>query len=101
MSKILVHTEKLSGTASSGTFAVNTVFSFNGLLRNILIKPTTATNQYDITITNADSLDIYSRISKVGNLSDEVKLPVRGIYTVTIANATIDEAFTVHLVIEE
>lgn len=98
---MVIHTEKLSGTASAGTFAVNTISNLCGLLRTIIIKPTTATTQYDITITNSDSMDIYSSKSIVGNSSDEVQIPLRGIFTITITNSTADEAFTIHLALQE
>lgn len=99
MSNRLIHPEKVTGTTSSGTFSVNTQ-RLNGVMRQVIVKPTTATTQYDITITNPDSSTVYERESEVGEVSEEVDLAIHGIHTVTIANATNDEAFAIQLIVD-
>lgn len=96
-----IHKEILSGSTSSGALAVNTVEPFMGIMRQILVKPTTGTTQYNCTITDDNDLVIQCENSIVGNYSPEVALPVRGIYTIDIDSATKDEAFTISLVVEE
>ena len=99
---ILVHKETVNGTASSGTFSVNTnPLRVSGMLHLITIKPTTSSTQYDFKIVDEDSFTIYERTSEIGALSEEVRLPLRGVYTVTISNSTIDEAFNIKLHIVE
>ena len=96
-----IHKEILAGTTSSGALSVNTVVSFNGIMRQILISPTTATTQYNLTISDDASLNILCEDSITGDYSPEVALPVKGIYTVAIDSATADEAFSMSLVVEE
>jgi hypothetical protein len=96
-----IHHETLTGTASAGALSVNTRTLSGSLLRNILVKPATETTVYDLTITNDRSIIMFELLSETGTLSQEVALPVRGVYTVAIANATADEAFTIQLVSQE
>ena len=96
-----IHPETLSGTASSGTFNVSTVAHLKGILRQVLASPATSTTQYDIKIVNNASLTIYERTSETGGLAEEVPLTRFVSYTVTISNSTVDELFTIHLVVEE
>lgn len=93
----IVHKEKLTGTTSSGTFSANTSLQLHGLLHNIIVKPTTATTTYNIKIIDDDSMTVWERTSETGAFSDQVMLPMRGVHTLTISNATADEAFTVLL----
>lgn len=96
----LIHPEKVTGTAASGTFSVNTQ-KLNGILRQVVAKPATGTTIYDISITNPDSSTIYERTSETGNLAEEVALPIYGIHTVLVTNSTVDEAFEIQLIIED
>lgn len=96
----LVHPERLQGTASSGSFTVNSR-RLNGILRQIIVKPTTSSTFFDVKITNPASSTVYERLSEQGELSEEVALPIIGIHTVSITNATNDEAFIIQLIVEE
>lgn len=96
----VIHPETLSLTTSSGSASGNTSSQLQGLLRQVLASPTTSTTTYDIKLTNNQSLVIYERIGEIGDLAEEVVLPVRGVYTLALANATKDEAFTVSLVVD-
>ncbi len=100
MTKI-IHKEPLNLTTVSGSASGNTNKLLVGLLRQILAKPATLTTVYDITITSPESLIIFEATGCVGNYGIEVALPIRGIHTVTISNATVDEAFTIGLNVEE
>ena len=84
-------------TAVSGS--VSTTFSTHGLCHQILVKPTTSSTGYDLSITDSSSLVIFNRTDEVGTLNDLLTLPLSGIYTVSIDNATIDEAFDVLVVV--
>ena len=96
---MLIDTHRLSGTTSSGTFSVTTK-DINGLMRLVVAEPATALTQYDISITNALSIKIYERTAEVGTLAEEVALPLARSYTITIENATNDEAFTLQLMVQ-
>ena len=93
---MFAHKERLTGTASSGSFTVNTQH-LNGLLRQVIVSPTTVTTAYDIKITDPNSLDFFQCTSQVGNVGKGISLPIHGINTVAIDNASADEAFTIEL----
>ena len=95
-----IHSENFTPTASSGSFSVNTQ-NLRGILREILAKPTTATTNFDIKITNNQSVDIYERKGESCLLAEEVALPLQGIYTIAVDNSTVDEQFTLQLVMQE
>jgi len=96
----LIHPERVTGTASSGTFTVSTQ-RLNGIMRQVNVTPATLTNVYDIKITDSQNFDIYERTSITGCIGDEVALPVHGINTITVTNATIDEVFEIELGIQD
>lgn len=97
MSRILIHTEQLSGTTSSGAFSVNTSTILNGIIKHIFVKPSSSNTTYSVTITNAAGLTMYKRSSETGELSELIELPIRGLCTVSISNATADESFKIQL----
>lgn len=91
----------ISGTIASGSLSATTISFVSSLLRMVAIKTTSAGIVYTITIIDADAFEIYKRTDEVGSMSEEVALPMRGVYTVTITNASIDEDIDIKLVIEE
>ena len=98
---MVIHAENLTGTAVSGAVSVNTQASLQGLGREIIISPATGTTQYNLTITNADSLDVFISSSITGDFIEEVAIPFRGIYTVAISDSTKDELFTIAIIVQE
>lgn len=101
MSRILIHTEQLSGTTVTGSFSVNTSTVLNGIIKQIFCKPTSAGTVYNIAITNAAGLTMYKRTSETGELSETMDMPIRGLCTVSVSAATADEAFKVQLYVLE
>jgi len=98
---ILVHIERPIGAATlSGTWNGNTV-AINGLLQQILVKPTTSNTEYDFYLTDDKNRIIYNQSDITGTLNDEVNIPFNGVYTMTLENATRDEAFEVSLSVRE
>jgi len=97
---VLIHPETLTITTSSGDASANTQ-NIMGICYNMLIKPATETTTYSISITSPSGIEVYERISETGTLSELLVLPVRGVYTVTIEDATADELFTIQLIIKE
>jgi hypothetical protein len=97
---MLIHPEKLTLTTSSGSATGNTQ-RLVGVLRQVVVSPVSASTTYDVTITNPQSSTVYERLSETGELSEEVQLPLHGIHTVSLANATADEAFTIQLILED
>lgn len=97
---MLIHTEQLEGTAVSGTFALNTP-NMRGLCHNFVVKPETEITIWSIKIENAAAAVVYERTSETGTLSELISLPLRGIYTVTIYDSTVDEDFIIQFNVEE
>ena len=98
---MVIHSENISGTASSGSISVNTEAALQGLAREIIVSPATSTTQYNLGITNDKSLTVFKSISITGDFLEEVALPFRGIYTVAITSATADELFTIAIIVQE
>jgi len=84
-------------TASSGS--ASDTFTTQGICLQILVKPATSSTTYDFSLTDPGSVVVYKRTSETGTLNDLITLPLAGIYTAAIANATVDEAHTVLMVV--
>lgn len=97
---MVLHREEFSETASSGAISVTTSESIDGMCRNVLVSPATSTTTWDMTITDGDAFIIFKRTKKAGDLSELIDLPMRGQYTIAIANASVDEVFKITLIIE-
>jgi len=98
---ILIHQERpLSVSTTSGSWIGNTV-SLRGILKQVLIKSATESTMYDISLTNGQNDVVYRRTDVTGTLNEEIDLPITGVYTIGIVNATRDEVFTILLIIRE
>ena len=96
----LIHNEQVNGTPSSGTYVVNTAVTVQGMLRQVIIEPASSSTIYDIKIENNKGHTIYERLSETGPLAESVDIPVKGVLTFTITNATVDEVFTAQLAVQ-
>lgn len=97
---VIVHTEKFTLTPSSGTVSQNINVSFNKC-RQIVIQPATASTTFDVKLTDIYNIVTYHRTAMTGKLNDHIELLTYGNWTLTIENASVDEAFTVLLLFEE
>ena len=84
-------------TASSGS--ASDTFTTQGLCQQILVKPATASTQYDLSLTNAASVVVFKRTSEVGTFNELITLPLSGNYTIAIDNATVDEDHEILIVV--
>lgn len=98
---MVIHNEYISGSTVSGAFSGNTKAALQGLTREIIVKPLTSTTQYNLEITNDNSLPVFYSNSITGDFVEEVALPFRGVYTVAIDSATKDEAFVIGILVQE
>lgn len=96
---MVLHLEELSGTVSGGSLSLTTTEHLDGMCRQVLVKPTTSSTTWDIEITDSKSFVIYNRTDCAGNSSEILSLPLKGQYTVAIANASVNELFSITLVI--
>jgi len=92
----------VSGTTASGTYAFNTLNIDAAILSQIVIKAATATTTFDVKIEDPKDVVIFLTDTKAtGTLRRELVVPLKGIHTVTILNASADETFTGKIMIRE
>ena len=99
---MLIHKERLSGTASSGALTLTTAKFFGHRMAFLQITPATATTTWDLTITDMENDDIvWSKSGEEGTMRYEMRMPLRGKYKFIFANVSVDEALKVHMGLEE
>lgn len=96
---------KYSLTVSGGTVALNTN-SMRGMIEQIIITPTTSTNQWDLNLIDRDGDIIYNRVSEVGTVNDRTALVPAGrdsseILTISFLNVTINEVIKIIFKVRE
>lgn len=96
----MIISHQMSMTTSSGAASGNSD-DLRGWLGLVYAEPTTATTTYTISITDANSKKIFERKGVKGTLREQVYLPIKGIHTVAIAGASVDEAFSISLGLQE
>ena len=93
---------EISGTASSGTFSVNTPKLVSGLLKLIIVKSATNTTTFDFDLTDEKDNIIFTTETKAtGALREQVEIPIKNIITMRVFNSSVNETFTGKLVSEE
>lgn len=100
MGQHIFHTQKGTITPSSGTATASLTLT-DGVMKQLFIKPATSTTTYDVKLTDLNSLDVYEEQDVTGTLSDLTEFPIYGNMTLTIFNASADEAFQYLLVSKE
>ena len=96
-----IHEQRLTVTTASGTGSENTNRIIGGLMRQLLVTSTSATNTFRFTMTDENSVvrrryDFHREM-----IDDTVPLPVKGVYTLQVVNARVDDAFSVIVSIEQ
>ncbi len=89
-----------SVTAAAGVISFNTL-DLRGICYRIFVKPATITTTYDITLTDDNSLVIYSKKGIRGTLNDTTVQTFRGIYTVDVTNISANELFKFQIEYDE
>jgi len=105
----LTHTIEINQTSSGtpSTWSFNTQkFTENVYLRQIIVKSLTGDTTFDFYILDGTKnsnpiFDTRDEVAATGTLRREVNIPLVGIHTIAITNASRNEAFTGKLVIEE
>jgi len=92
---------KPSVTTSSGSWTGDTMNIVPGLCCQIYVKSASSDTTFDIKIENSYSVEIQKITNITEVVNDLTKLPVNGVLTFTIENASADESFTLHMVVEE
>ena len=92
---------EISQTASGGAWSFNTE-RFTGVdLRQIIIKAAADDTTFDFSITDEKSNIVYVAEGNTGTLNDLLYLPMRGIYTIAVANSSVvDSVYTGRMMME-
>ena len=102
---MLIYAIEISKTATSGAWSFNTSKFDNALLKQIIIKSATSSTTFDISLTDDHNNKPFDTATSgetaTGTLNRNMDMPLKGIYTVALANSSADEAFTGRLLISE
>ena len=97
-----IHKHRSSVSISSGSGSSNTMKFSMGNLIQVFLKATSTTNIFDFSMVDEDGDIVYIKEALEGNYEEHnIYVPVRGIYTLTISNSTVDEAITVKIMVDE
>jgi len=89
-----------SASTLQGSFTIETD-KMRGLLRHFIVKPATASNTYDLAVSDGSELNLFEREAVEDELNETMQIPVQGKLFITISGATIDEVFKIYLAIQE
>lgn len=99
---MLIYNINISETASSGAFSVNTVRFSSAILKQIIIEATTSTATFRFKITDDKELTVFDTDTyPTGKLRESVNIPLKGIYTLSVESASINEPYSGRLLVEE
>lgn len=92
-------------TVSGGTVSSNTD-AMRGMIEQIIITPTTLTNQWDFNLIDRDGDIVYPRNVETGTINDRTALVPAGRdsaekFTMQFLNVTINEPITVIFKVRE
>jgi len=90
-----------SGTTSGGSWTATTPVFSGALLRHVYIKFTTATTSFDFSLTDQEGRQFINITGNTGILNREYHIPLIGRYTLTISNASANEAFDIRIVAQD
>lgn len=86
---------------ASGTWTGDTLSILGGICCQVYAKSTSVDTTFDLKIENRSGIEIRKYTNVVNLVNDLSKWSVQDVLTVTIENATNDEAFDVLIVVEE
>ena len=99
---MLIHKHKALLYSVSGTASENTLKFSGAQLIQVFIESATSTNIFDLSLVDEDGDEVYREDAIEGYFEEHsVYIPLRGVYTIVISDATIDELIEVKLMVEE
>ena len=101
-----IHVYEISSkNAASGTWSANTLDIKAGICRQILVISNASALTFDFKLVDDKGNVAYDTIRRertaTGELDDEVCLPMHGIYTMRVYNASSDGTFSGRLLVED
>ena len=92
-------------SAASGTWSKNTLEIRAGICHQIILASTQSSTTFDFKLIDDKSNVAYDTQRRektaTGVLDDEIVLPVHGIYTMRVYNASSDDTFTGRLLVRD
>ena len=100
---MLFHVERRRISLVAGAYSDVTPYFTGGLVQQLLVKPNTAGNTFDFSLTNSFGDVIYQRLTNTGTINEvDLNVPVTGVVTFAIANATVaTNPVTILLVVKD
>ncbi len=99
---MLVHREKPSVTTAGGIWSGNTErFVAGALCYQVYFKSTSTDTTFTVTLTDRDDVEIRKFTDVTNVINDLTPFLVKGIVTLSITDASTDEAFTALLCFRE
>ena len=97
---------QVSKTTVAGTVSWNTLDIPAGIMSHVCLHSADGTTTFDFDMTDADGLIVYDTDRRDKTAihyldDDEVHVPLTGIYTCRIYNASSDQTFTGRIMVEE
>lgn len=84
----------INKTASSGNWSFNSPRFVSAILKQIVLKAATATTTFNFSLTDEFNNIVYNTdTSATGTLRQELEIPLKGIYTIAVSGASVDESF--------
>lgn len=101
-----IHTYEInSQNASSGVWSANTLDIKSGICHQIILASTASATTFDFKLIDDKSNVVYDTIRREKTatfvLDDEITLPMHGIYTARVYNASSDGTFSGRLMIRD
>lgn len=90
-----------SGTTASGYFAFNTLNIRDGILKHVLVDFENTATQFELKLIDNRNRNIIYLNSCNTVLNRQYDIPVRGIYTMAISNATVDTQCRIRLAVQD
>ena len=99
---MLVHKHKARIQVTAGSGSENTLKFSGAQLVQVFMESATSTNIFDFALIDEDNDEIYTATAVEGYAEEHsVYIPLRGVYTISITDATIDEIIEIKLMVEE
>jgi hypothetical protein len=90
-----------SGDTASGYFAFNTLNIRDGLLKHVFVDFGNTVTQFELKLIDNKNRQIIYLNSCNTVVNRNYDLPVRGIYTMAISNATIDTQCKIRMAVQD
>lgn len=89
------------GTTASGSWSCNTNKLPSGLLGHVFIDFTSDDTVFDFKLIDSNDREVVRLEDMTKTFNREYRLPVKGIYTLQISNATADEYFKLRFAVQD